>query len=263
MEEKSFTIQLPYHADSLTVRTDSEQIHKIFRDYYGQYFRAGDGGTITVTLRRSGDVFFLRWGENENPVPDPITALHNILYSTKKIIPGIFAMHAGAVCRDGKAYIFAASTTAGKTTLISYLTSSGFDYVSDDCVFIDMKDRAVYPLHNPIHLREGGVDVLRKYGTLPGDLTYADERYIFLPDNLSPRKMEIGAIFFITRADAVNSVTPIDGKTALNRLMFSPIVSYPISPDYIRFLHMLTPYCSELYYSDMKYVSGLIKESFH
>lgn len=255
----SITIKLPYHIDSYTVDTNRDDIVKNLRSLYGTYCSDSADGSIVISVSKSGDKYTVNWDNRQFITAEPMSCIHNIIYSTKKITPGIFAMHAGAVCRDGKASIFAASTTAGKTTLISYLTQSGFEYISDDCVFIDMADLSVYPFHNPLHLRDGGAEILRKCEKLPNDLTYADERYIYLPQNLSPEKMEIEKIYFIERTANENIVLPMDRKDSFNRLMFSPIVAYNITPEYMRFLNKLTPFCRTLRYADMGCVMEQIK----
>lgn len=255
----SITIKLPYHIDSYTIDTNCDDIVKNLSSLYGAYCSNSADGSIVISVGISGDKYTVNWDNRQFIITEPMGCIHNIIYSTKKITSGIFAMHAGAVCHNGKASIFAAATTTGKTTLISYLIQSGFEYVSDDCVFIDMADLSVYPFHNPLHLREGGAEILRKCGKLPNDLTYADERCIFLPQNLSPEKMEIEKIYFIERTDNENIVLPMDRKDSFNRLMFSPIVAYSITPEYMRFLNKLTPFCRTLRYSDMVYVMEQIK----
>lgn len=255
----SITIKLPYHIDSYTIDTNCEDIVNTLRSLYGTYCSDSADGSIVISVSKPDDKYTINWNDRKFITAEPMGCVHNIIYNTKKITTGIFAMHAGAVCRNRKASIFAASTTTGKTTLISYLTQSGFEYVSDDCVFIDMDDLSVYPLHNPLHLRDGGAEILRKCGKLPNDLTYADERYIFVPQNLSPEKTEIEKIYFINRTNNENTILPLDRKDSFKRLMFSPIVTYNITPEYMRFLNKLTPFCHTLRYTDMGYVMDQIK----
>ncbi len=255
----SITIKLPYHVDSYTVHTNCEVITGSLRSLYGAYCTDKTDGSITISVFESDGGFTVECDDKQYITADPMGCIHNIIYSSKKIVPGIFAMHAGAVCRNGRATVFAASTTTGKTTLISYLIRSGFEYVSDDCVFINMTDLSVYPFHNPVHLRKGGAEILRKSGMLPKDLVYADERYIYIPQNLSPEKMGLDKIYFIERTADENVVLPLERKDAFNRLMLSPITAYNITPNYIRFLGTLSPFCMEMQYSDMEYVLEQIK----
>lgn len=255
----NITIKLPYHIDSYTVNTNCKAILDNLRSLYGAYCTDKTDGSINISVFESDSGFTVECKDKRYITAEPMGCIHNIIYSTKRIVPGIFAMHAGAVCLNGTVTVFAASTTTGKTTLISYLIRSGFEYVSDDCVFINMTDLSVYPFHNPLHLREGGAEILRKCGKLPEDLVCADERYVYLPQNLSPEKMVLDRIYFIERTEDVNAVLTLDRKEAFNRLMLSPITAYNITPNYIRFLGTLLPFCMEMQYSDMEYVLEQIK----
>ncbi len=253
----SITIKLPYHIDSYTILCEDEDIYRVFKEHYGRYCYDTVDGTILIEVYRERSGWRINAGGKELYTDDPVQVLHNILYSEKRIQPGIFALHAGAVCRNGKASVFAASTTSGKTTLITYLVQNGFEYVSDDCVFINMRNNTVYPYHNPIHLRTGGAEVLKHCGCLPESLVYSDERYIFTPDNLSCERMELDRIFFIERGGA-NETVLLSKSEALNQLLLSPIVSYPLTGDYIRFLSNIIPFCSRLRYRNMEFVAKVI-----
>lgn len=255
----TITIKLPYHVDSYTIDTNCDDIVNNLYSLYGTYCSVSADGSIVIAVSVSDDKYTINYNNKQFDTVEPMGCIHNIIYSTKRITSGIFAMHAAAVCKNGKASIFAAPTTTGKTTLISYLTQSGFEYVSDDCVFIDMTDLSVYPFHNPLHLRKGGVEILRKYRKLPDHLIYADERYIYLPPNLSPEVMELDKIYFIERTDFINVVSPLERKESFNKLMFSPITTYSIAPNYLRFLSKLSPFCMKIWYSDMEYVLKQIK----
>lgn len=229
---------------------------------YGQYCSSErDGAGIVLTVKAVNDGYLLTWRDKSILTSDPIGQIHNILFAEKKIQPDIFALHAGGVCNNGKAYIFAASTTTGKTTLIAYLTQMGFEYISDDCLFIDMNDLSVYPCHLPVHLRSGGVDVLNRYNVIPDNITYVNERYVYTPAKLSPLKMELEKIFFISRTTSECETRGFTKTKALKQLMLSPIVTYPISKRYIEFLNLLSSYCFTMKYNNMEYVLNQINNT--
>lgn len=87
--------------------------------------------------------------------------LDEIIFDNTNYDRRIFALHGAAVEWKGKGYLFLAATASGKTTLASYLTSQGFGYITDDCILLDCVDFQVYPCHTLLHLRDGGVDVLK------------------------------------------------------------------------------------------------------
>lgn len=259
----SITIRLPYHVSAYTISCDcgaeNDCIYDVFRNYYGIYCSDGTGGDVVIRVRKLNDRYMIHFNGNETINANPLANIHNIIYAERKIVPNIFALHAGAVSRHGKTAIFAASTASGKTTLISYLLAQGYEYISDDCVFVDMTDLSVYPYHNPVHLREGGVQVLKEYNCLPVSLKYADERYIFMPKNLSPMKTEIGGIYFLERT-VINEVVSLKREEAFSHVLKSPITAYRITPEYIRFINRLTPLCKIVRFRDMEYVAGILED---
>jgi len=249
------TIQLPFHLDCYTIETECQEIIRTLRRTYGVYCRTAadeDSAEYRIVETDSG-CRILHRGQ-VIPTDNPVQHLHNAMFTGRKIVPGIFALHAGGVSRGNKAYIFCAPTTTGKTTLTAYLAERGMAYISDDCVFINMHDFTVSPCHMPIHLREGGYTVLREHGLSPNPIEQAGERYVYTPRKLSPAKMEIGKILFLTRTSDTNAVHPLSKPEALHRLMLSPITIYPITKEYLLFLHKLIPYCYDVKYCDMTFV---------
>ena len=124
-----------------------------------------------------------------------------------------------------------------------------------------MKSNTVHACQTPIHLRKGGIEVLTRYNCLPEKLVYCDERYIFTPKNLSPSQMALGRICFIERG-TVNETVVLPKAEVLNRLLVAPIVAYPLTGEYIRFLSHLIPFCSMLRYRDMDYVMEVFGNTF-
>lgn len=253
-------IQLPYHDDRYIIDTQCEEVIGSLESLFGCYCRCSEeneGHHISITS--NGHTYAFSSDGYSILTDDPIGSIHNFMFLNKKISPGIFALHASAVCRDGKAYIFCAPTSTGKTTLTAFLSKCGFEYVSDDCVFIDMKDLAVYPCYNPIHLREGGYGFLKDQGFTLLNVKKVDDRYVYTPSNLSPQSMSLKRIFFIERTDATNEVQLIGGALLLQKLMLSPITTYKIDSSYISFLKRLSEYCSSIRYSDVNFILKLIQ----
>jgi hypothetical protein len=59
-------------------------------------------------------------------------------------------LHAGAVARNGKAFIFTGGGNVGKTSMVLSLLREGFDYLSDDWLVIGRVN--AYPLPKPLHI---------------------------------------------------------------------------------------------------------------
>lgn len=62
------------------------------------------------------------------------------------------AIHAGVVSRAGRVVAFPAASGVGKSTLVAACLASGFDYVSDEALCIDLTSSRVEPYPKPIML---------------------------------------------------------------------------------------------------------------
>lgn len=171
-------------------------------------------------------------------------------------------LHAGAVSHNGAAYIFAASTGSGKTTLTAYLSESVGEYISDDEIAIDMISLQVICSPSPLHLREESVPVLHKYGiniTSPVTEAEAFRRIVYLPEHIASGNIPIGGLFFIRRSAAENSCRPIPADKAVQLIiqnLMSPEVDMAAC---LRCAIKLAPKCRTLVYSDMNYVRELLQ----
>lgn len=91
----------------------------------------------------------------------PIQFLENLLYITLVPEDDVVALHGAAIAKEGKAYLLLASTTCGKSTLTAFLwKKAGYEYITDDEIFISRKDRCVLPVRKNLSLRQGGYDFL-------------------------------------------------------------------------------------------------------
>lgn len=113
------------------------------------FFIESEGKTVhTVDFSLPQDLF-------------PIQVLENLLYITLVPEDGVLALHGAAIAKDGKAYLLLASTTCGKSTLTAFLwEKAGYEYITDDEIFISRKDRCVLPVRKNLSLRQGGYDFL-------------------------------------------------------------------------------------------------------
>ena len=195
----------------------------------------------------------------------PLQAIDDILYSSLSLSPDIFALHGAAIACNGHSCLFLGATTSGKTTLTSYLTSQGFGYITDDCILLNRETFTISPCTTPLHLRSGGLEVLRKYSCIPDTLEFLDEetfpRYVYTPDNCVTVPLPLGRIFFITRTEQVNRLEDMGMTERITALMKAPIVEYPVDSSYLRFLTRLAKVpCNRLLYCDMNYVKEILKK---
>lgn len=262
---KLLSLKMPHQAEWI-IETDCPEIISKLEMKYGKYVSECKGfrrPEISIFKNHSIDYTFA----TENSVINtdcPIFHLNRFLFDNPSYDDNILALHGAAVEWEGKCYVFLASTTTGKTTLTSYLIHCGCGYLTDDCVLLDRSSYMVYPCSMPLHLREGGVKVLEAYNALPEELSRLAERdgfcrYVYTPQSTVECAVPLGEIFFLERTEAENAVVPMSSAEKLTSLLKSPITSYPITAEYLRFLSNLgKAHCKLLKYCDMNFVKEVI-----
>lgn len=217
----------------------------------------------SIDSEMQNDAYILTHNNKRILTKYPLQEIDRILFENTHYDKSMFALHGAAVSYNGKAYLFLAATTGGKTTLASYLSTSGFGYITDDCILLYRSNFFVYPLNTPIHLRDGGVEVLKKVGALPKRLEILDDvpnwRYIYTPTNCVVTELPLGKIFFITRTENENHIENMHTSERMTKLMYAPITDYKVIAEYVEFIAKLAQVdCKRLWYSDMYYVTEVI-----
>ncbi len=208
----------------------------------------------------------LRLKQSKLPATFPTFGTHAI-QSIKEIFikhNTPLALHGAAIAHNSRAHLFLAPTTAGKTTLTSHLVARGFDYITDDCILLDWDNFTVYPNITPLHLREGSLNVLKRYDALPPSLEFIDDpaypRYTYTPANCITGPLPLGTIYFIIRTEDENRLEEMSGTEKMKALLKSPIQEYPLNSDYLRTIARLSRFpCYRLFYNDMDYVAEVIR----
>jgi len=261
-------LQRPFFAPTFKISSDDEALLGLLRLQYGPFactFPATDVGLDPIeVIPQSVHSYIVQHRGGQVLTSDPLAELDNIFYTHTTYDPSILALHGSAVAWGGRAYVFLAITGSGKTTLASYLTSAGFDYITDDCILIDRDSLAVHPHCCPIHLRDGGLAVLERLGAAPQGLTYLNagvmSRHIYMPGNCVTQPLPLGGVYFITLSNSTNEVLPLSANEALAQLMHAPMTPYAPTPDYLRLLMRLVQTgCQRLVYKDMDFVARYIK----
>jgi hypothetical protein len=227
-------------------------------------YNSSDNHLEIIVERIDDDMSILKYNNQIFQTDTPLQVIEGILFENINIQDGIFALHAAAVEYKEKAYALAAATTTGKTTLVSYLIHNGFNYITDDCVLIDKSNLSVYPYCTSIHIRDGGIEVLKKYNISPRNMYHLTDktmqRHIFIPDNCISKPIPLGGILFIKRSEHENSVYDISASECINTLMRSPITDYRVTSNYIKFMSQLSKVkCKKVVYKDMEFIAEYIK----
>lgn len=252
---------------SFCVESEDEQFLANLKLKYGNYFTeqgAQEDLCFHVTREPVRDGYRIKWNGEVAHVESPIVYLAREIVSCRQFHPSVLALHGAAVEHEGGAYVFLAATTSGKTTLTTFLTQSGFCYLTDDCVLIDRETLEVYPYTTPIHLRAGGVEVLQQYESCPTVLNHLQdpgfERWTFLPTSCAKMPFPLKQIFFLQRTEQENGVISLDTNEIISRLLKSPIIEYPMTVDHLKIISRLSQgSAAEIRYKDMNYVTEVLR----
>ena len=204
--------------------------------------------------------YFVSYNEHKIITDSPISYIYHYMIQDLMLQNNVWALHGAAVSYNNEAYLLLAPTHIGKTTLTAYLTNFGLEYVTDDCIVIDRTSLMVHPFSIPLHLRSGGMEVLKKVGcNIPDNLPSVTEgnihRYVLTPDIIRNSPAKIAKIFIIKRTEDDNSIELMDGAQSVMSLLKAPIVNYPICPEYLQCVSEIAKTgCYFLKYSDMNFV---------
>jgi len=89
----------------------------------------------------------------------------------------VHCLHAAAVAKNGCAVLVPANSGAGKSTFVTWLAHSGFDYLTDELILLDA-DRQVEGVARPIQIKSNGFNAIQELLVKPellqpGKFTYA------------------------------------------------------------------------------------------
>ena len=246
-------IKRPFHKPDFKIMGGDKDLVAALRLQYGKYI---DNSPLNNTneidvAKLSGDILY---------------EIDTIIYENTIFDESIIALHGSAVEWRGKAYLFLAATHSGKTTLTSYLTSAGFNYITDDCALIDRQNFMVHPYNCPVHLRDGGVNVLSSLNKLPPNIQLLDDkimrRHIFTPDKCVTVPLPLGGVYFIERSETENSEVKLNNIEGIAELAKSHMTPFTPSTEYIGLLSRLSQTgCARLIYKDMGFVETIIRKA--
>lgn len=185
--------------------------------------------------------------------------------------PSIAWMHAGCVVSESHALLFAGHGGIGKTTLVAYLSSQGFGYLSEDVTVLTPGIRPeVKTMQMPLSIKSGSWASLSQYypelSGLP-DYEGLNKKIKFLPVNhpLSQEQYPVRSIFFPKYDPEVRSklepVTPADalaGIVTTDSILPKPLQKQQLT-QFLGWLEQTPAY--NLYYPDMQSAKDLIVDT--
>lgn len=113
--------------------------------------RRAAGGRFVVS---DSDGYEQEWPSRAHAVADLLSRFLLGLFA-RVTARGIYAIHAGAVERRGRAVLFSGRSGAGKTTLALSLLERGFRLLSDDLAIVEASTQRILPYRRSLHIRPG------------------------------------------------------------------------------------------------------------
>lgn len=235
---------------------------------YGNYIskvKKVDKNCKMISVLKNEDHYTITTLQSLTETDQPIEYVGQYISKNTEFDDKIFALHGAAVEWKGQANLFLAPTTSGKTTLTAYMTNKGCGYLTDDCVLIDRLNFNVYPYSTPIRLREGGYNLLRKVSPISEDIYVLSEspllrRFTYTPAFCINHPILLNKIYFIQRNENNNKILPMSNVEKIESLLKAPIVEYPLSIEYLKFVSQLAQKeCFRLFYKDMDYVKDVVQ----
>lgn len=265
-EIRKLCLSRPFQS-TYTFITNDNKITRLLYLLYGDYlneteFEVGD----TIHVLEQNNSYTLMINNAIITTQDPLVYISNYIYENTIFASNVIALHGAAVEHNGTAHLFIGKTQSGKTTLTSYLVSNNFGYITEDCILIDMYSLNVIPYHTPIHLREGGLNILKQL-KVPVEkmdllrISDSDIRYVFSPDYETERMVPISNVYFINRNASSYSLSIMNESDKIISLLTSLFSPRPIDKNILRAISRLTSFrFSQLSYKDVSEVIPLITD---
>lgn len=249
---------------AVCVASDSASVLKALRQDYAPHCReacAEDCVIPTLFLTEQNGEFVATEGDISRAAPFPFQEVSDFISRQLAADQSLFLLHGSAVAHMAEGHLFLAVSGSGKTTLAAYLCEAGFPYIAEDCIYLDRESLCALPYYRPIHLREGGLDVLQGLGLHP-DAVWDPmlKRYILHPQAYCESPILIRHIHFIQRSETENRVTPLSAPERIAQLLHAPRVTYPMNRDYLSFIMRLARVdCDELLFHDLDFVKTILQ----
>ena len=115
--------------------------------------------------------------------------LGKICYYLAYFSQGGLLFHAGGVARQNKGMLLPGAIGAGKTTLIAWLVNRGFDYLTDEMVFVPPQTWMMHALTRPLNIKPAAGPVLRALYAereQPGSIYRSDSVELVSPTVFNP-----------------------------------------------------------------------------
>lgn len=236
------------------------ELYELLKLMYGDFLvETSIRKSIEITIyKKCEKLYQCNFAGETSTEKNPIHFISNIFFEKPFFNKNILPLHGAAISNSCSAYIFLGSTGAGKTTLTAYLLNNGFRYIAEDCILIDFEKNLIVPCPTPLHMREGGKEILTKNNIyINYNMTNHDyfDRYVYIPPFIETTPLPIKAIYFILRTDGKEKIYLIEKEEAFIKLIKASFIMHPLKYPYLQALkHLSSIPCYQLEYWDFAFV---------
>ncbi|MBQ6687476.1 MAG: hypothetical protein IJN03_03020 [Bacilli bacterium] len=260
-----YCIERPF-MQTIRIKTESIKVAKWLALYYGFYFKPyNNSDCIMIEITELDEkIFSIKYGKENFTTDSLIKDFSDLLRRITVCDPSVFVLHGAAIEYLGKAYIFLAPSTYGKTTLASFLCEKDFGYITDDFTIISMDSLNIIPLNKPIHLRTKSLFLLNNIYYLDIKTFYLNDghtkRHIYQPHKIINKEIPIHGFYFLKRNEKFNKIIKMSDVekpiALLKSLMFYENIN-KIAGD----INILSKFpCHILEYCDLNFIEKIIKK---
>lgn len=180
------------------------------------------------------------------------------------------ALHAGAVHKEGHGIILPGSSGKGKSTLTAWLCSKGYQYLTDELIFLG-DDGTMIPFTRPVNLKTREPIVSDKFAEMNRDkILFSEDGATMIPHRLlnndySPEKPVVGSILFPEfRKGATTELKPVSPARSVFLLLQCHVNARNLQSHGVASLSNIARKCQSfsLVYSDFESVEQILTSPF-
>ncbi|MGL5381777.1 hypothetical protein [Clostridium sp.] len=218
----------------ININTDRVEIIQLINSLFGQFickeFTNTNVNTMCLSIKYEENKYYLI-SKNKSYYIDDIEKVGFYLYRIIDNLSEAYSkdeyciFHGGGIGKNGKSYGIIAPTTTGKSTFITCLVHKGYEYISDDYIFVDRKNYSMRTFKMPISLRSKELfgDLIndkiisKGYNPLTGQNNYLVSDY---KEHNTQDKYPFSSALFISR-EGDNSLKEISKGELYKNLIFN------------------------------------------
>lgn len=135
------------------------------------------------------------------------------------------AIHSGALSINGRGVLLPGQSGSGKSTFSAWLLSRGWNYLTDELVFLDLVEKTIDPLTRPLSLKSGSIPIIKDMVPCPSDAVIEGPAGMMVPhrlfsSNFSRKRPPLALVLFPQyEENAQTRVTKMSGALGCARLL--------------------------------------------